>query len=161
MILNLGLQAGYLRQNYSAEKKKCFKFNKCPSHTPRSIPDYAGRKEKEKRKERERERPEQRRSKGQAVCTCSPFSVGCEAPWTACSSPTGSQQRQRRHRGEKTGSDSRSATREDERAHRPLGRNRGRAKQRHTQRERASAAARCAQVVVYVCKDGVAILTRG
>lgn len=56
MILNLGLQAGYLRQNYSAEKKKCFKFNKCPSHTPRSIPDYAGRKEKERRKERERER---------------------------------------------------------------------------------------------------------
>lgn len=159
MILNLGLQAGYLRQNYSAEKKKMLQIQQVPFAHPQVYSRL--RREERKRKKGERESPERRRSKGQAVCTCSPFSVGCEAPWTACSSPTGSQQRQRRHRGEKTGSDSRSATREDERAHRPLGRNRGRAKQRHTQRERASAAARCAQVVVYVCKDGVAILTRG
>lgn len=64
MILNLGLQAGYLRQNYSAEKKKMLQIQQVPFAHPQ-VYSRLRREERKRKKKGERER-ERARNGGEA-----------------------------------------------------------------------------------------------
>lgn len=104
-------------QGYLAEKKNPSNFNRCPSHTPGSIPNGAKRKRREGQ-----QRPAA--VARWAVILARLAVEECPATRAACPSPTGGQQRQRhhRHRGEKTSSDSRSGRQGGGAAHGPTGR---------------------------------------